>query len=155
NSTSPYTSLLSADGSTLMAGSAGSLLTSAGTWTLGTISNPNGNLILLNGQSVLGGYAVELEVANKGDLYADNAQGQWWEWNGSGWTSSTNPSSTPPASPPPPPPALSADGSTLFSGGSGSLATGAGTWTFDTTTANGGHLILLNGQSAAGGAASE
>src|SRR5204863_9317210 len=81
---------VSPDGSILMAGSAGNLVTSAGTWTFGTTTTPYGNLILLNGQSAAGGSAVELEVANQGHLYADNSQGQWWAWNGSGWTSTTN-----------------------------------------------------------------
>src|SRR5205814_8345838 len=77
-----------------MAGSAGSLVTSAGTWTFDTTSNGYGNPILLNGQSASGGSAVELEVASGGNLYADNAQGQWWKWNGSGWTGSANPSTS-------------------------------------------------------------
>jgi hypothetical protein len=38
-----------------------------------------------------GGWGTELEVANSGNLYADNTQGQWWEWNGSGWGGATNP----------------------------------------------------------------
>jgi hypothetical protein len=67
-------------------------MTNAGTWSFSTTTNSSGNLILLNGQSAAGGSATELEVANGGNLYADNAQGQWWEWNGSGWASSTNPS---------------------------------------------------------------
>jgi hypothetical protein len=52
------------------------LVTSAGTWTFSTSSNSSGNLILLNGQAVAGGAAVELEAANQGNLYAMNAQGQ-------------------------------------------------------------------------------
>jgi hypothetical protein len=55
-------------------------------------------VILLNGQSAGGGSAVELEVANSGQMYA-NALGQWWEWNGSGWPSSTNPSAGPVTTP--------------------------------------------------------
>ena len=79
-----------------MAGSTGtlantSLVTTAGTWTFSTTTNAYGNLILVNGQSAANGSAVELEVANGGHLYADNSQGQWWAWNGAGWTSSTNP----------------------------------------------------------------
>ena len=77
-----------------MAGSAGNLITSAGTWTFGTTTTPYGNLILVNGQSAAGGSAVELEVANQGHLYADNSQGQWWQWNGSGWGASAAPSTT-------------------------------------------------------------
>jgi hypothetical protein len=74
-----------------MAGSGGSLLTGAGTWTFSTATAGGGNVILLNGQPAAGGSATELEVANQGNLYADNLQGQWWQWYGSGWSSSTNP----------------------------------------------------------------
>src|SRR5437016_10089481 len=119
------------------------MVTSAGTWTFDSTTANGGHLILLNGQSAAGGAAEELEVANGGNLFADNSYGQWWEWNGSDWTSSANPL---PSSPPPPSSSVSPDGSTLFSGGSGSLVTSAGTWTFGSITANGGHLILLNGQ---------
>src|SRR5205085_280322 len=129
------------DGSTLFSGGSGSLVTSAGTWTFGSTTANGGHLILLNGQSAIGRAAGELEVANGGNLFADNSYGQLWEWNGSSWTSSTDPLVSSAA------PSLSADGSTFFPGGSGSLLTSAGTWTFDSTTANGGHLILLNGQS--------
>src|SRR5205823_4139283 len=97
-----------------------------------------GNLILLNGQWVNGGSAVELEVAHGGNLYADNSLG-WWEWNGSGWISSPNPTSSSP------------DGSTLMAGSTGSLVTNAGTWTFSPTTNAYGNLILLNGQWVNGG----
>jgi hypothetical protein len=41
--------------------------------------------------------------------------------------------------------ANSPDGATLVPGGSGSLVTGAGTWTFSTVTGGGGNDILLNG----------
>src|SRR5882762_9950022 len=146
-------SSVSPDGSIIMAGTAGSLVTSAGTWTFANTTANGGNLILLNGQSAAGGAAVKLEVASGGNLFADNSYGQWWEWNGSSWTSSANP--LPSLPPPPPPSTLSADGSTLMAGAGGSLVTSAGTWTFDNTTANGGQLILLNGKSAANGAAVE
>jgi hypothetical protein len=154
----PIHRAFSADGSTLAAEKA---RWARNGWTFANTTANGGKLILLSGQSAANGAAVELEVANGGNLYADNSYGQWWEWNGSGWISSTNPlpSSSPPppppAPPPPPPSSISPDGSTLFPGGSGSLMTGAGTWTFANTTANGGKLILLNGQSAANGAAVE
>src|SRR5690349_10503596 len=69
-------STLSTDGSVLLAGSSGSLITSAGTWKFNTTTNAYGSLILLNGASAAGGSATELEVANKGQLYARNAQGK-------------------------------------------------------------------------------
>src|SRR5882762_2834615 len=84
-------SSVSPDGSIIMAGTAGSLVTRAGNWTFADTTANGGNLILLNGQSAAGGAAVELEVASDGNLFADNSYGQWWEWNGSSWTSSTNP----------------------------------------------------------------
>ena len=49
---------------------------------------------LLNGQSAAGGLANELEVAQGGNLFADNALGQWYQWNGSNWSTSGNPNST-------------------------------------------------------------
>src|SRR5207253_10425569 len=100
------TPTVSRDGSILMAGSNGNLVTSAGTWTFSASTTPYGNLILLNGQSAASGSAVELEVANQGHLYADNSQGQWWAWNGSGWSSS--------GSPTPSSPTVSPDGSILM-----------------------------------------
>src|SRR5207253_6466996 len=85
------TPTVSRDGSTLMAGSNGNLVTSAGTWTFSPSTTPYGNLILLNGQSAGSGSAVELEVDNQGHLYADNSQGQWYQWNGSSWAGTTDP----------------------------------------------------------------
>jgi hypothetical protein len=116
-------------------------VTSAGTWTFSAAGNFYGNLILLNGQPAASGSAVELEVANGGHLYADNSQGQWWVWNGSGWNVSAAPQ------------ALSPDGSILTVGQSGNLETNAGAWAFDNTANAYGNLILLNGHSAAGGSA--
>src|SRR6476659_8423647 len=82
---------ISPDGSTLAISSTGNLITSAGTWTFGTTTTAYGNVILVNGQSAAGGSAIELEVANQGHLYADNSQGQWWQWNGSGWAGAADP----------------------------------------------------------------
>jgi Ni,Fe-hydrogenase III small subunit len=48
---------------------------------------------------------------------------------------------------------LSVNGSLLKVGSTAKLVTSAGTWTFSKTTATGGAQILLNGKSAAGGAA--
>jgi hypothetical protein len=144
NLASPYTGSFSANGSTLMAGGSGSLVTSAGTWTFSAATGTGGNLILLNGQSIVAAYGAELEVANSGNLYADTSQGQWSEWTGSGWTTTTNPSN------PPPPPAssLSPDGSILKEGGTGTLVSTAGTWTFNTPI-SGGYAADLNGRQVA------
>ena len=86
---------ISSDGSTLAAGGTGNLITSAGTWTFGQVYQSPDYYIQLNGQTPsTAGAGVEMEVANHGNLYVDNSQGQWWEWNGSGWSSSGNPNST-------------------------------------------------------------
>jgi hypothetical protein len=79
-----------------MAGASGSLVTSAGTWTFSTATAVGGNLILLNGQPVGGGSAVEMEVAKGGNLFVRNAQAQWYEWVGSSWTPSADPTPAPP-----------------------------------------------------------
>src|SRR5437588_677589 len=92
------TSESSPDGTMLMPGSAGSLVTSAGTWTFGTVTNSFGNAILLNGQTTPIGWGTEIEVANGNQLYADNSSG-WYQWTGSGWSGTSNPT---PASPSPP-----------------------------------------------------
>src|SRR4051794_38202498 len=137
-----------------MAGSGGSLVTSVGTWTFSAATGSGGNLILLNGQSAAGGSAVELEVANQGNLYADNTGGQWWRWNGSRWTGSLNPSSSPSPSPSPSP-SVSPDGSILMAGTGAIHEAIPSSWTFSAATGSGGNLILLNDQSAANGSAVE
>ena len=91
---------------------------------------------------------MELEVDNGGNLYADNAQGQWWQWTSSGWNSATNPNGSTP-------PGISPDGTTLTPGQSGNLVTSAGTWTFGTATDSYGNAILLNGASAGNGYSQE
>src|SRR5262249_39989804 len=53
---SPPSPTMSPDGSTLTAGSTGSLATSAGTWTFGSNTGPVGNQILLNGRPAGTGY---------------------------------------------------------------------------------------------------
>lgn len=83
---------ISPDGSVIFAGSGGSIVTTAGTWTFGTGTSSFGNQILLNGQPAGNGYATELEI-NQGQVYADNAASQWWSWTGLGWASASNPTS--------------------------------------------------------------
>jgi Ni,Fe-hydrogenase III small subunit len=80
---------LSPNGSILLAGTGGTLVTNAGTWTFGTVAT-GGYVILLNGSPAAGASATELVIAN-GNVYAESAQGRWSEWNGSGWTSSAAP----------------------------------------------------------------
>jgi len=85
----PATNGFSADGATLLGGSGGTLVTSDGTWTLGTATGSGNYFILLNGQVAGGGAAAELLIAN-GHLYADTVNGESYEWGGSSWTSSSN-----------------------------------------------------------------
>src|SRR5579863_1187596 len=139
--TNPTPPTPSADGSILMDGGAGSLVTSAGTWTFNTAVS-GGYAAELNGHEVATNPpTLELEVANQGQLYANNSDGSWWLWNGAGWAPATNP--TAPTSPTP-----SADGSILMDGGAGSLVTSAGTWTFNTAV-SGGYAAELNGHEVA------
>lgn len=135
---------VSSCGSTLIAPSSGSLTTSAGTWTFGGAANGSNYTILLNGQPAAGGVATQLEVANGGQLYALNNAG-WFVYNGTGWTQV---SGSPPA-------CTSACGSTLIAPSSGSLVTNAGTWTFGSAANGSNYTILLNGQPASGGVATE
>src|SRR6202011_4448879 len=101
-------------------------------WTFGTATNAYGKAILLNGQTTPVGWGTEMEVANGNQLYADNSGG-WYQWTGSGWSGTSDPtpvtaSPPPPSSPPPPPPSsLSPDGTILLPGSGGSLVTSAGT----------------------------
>src|SRR5216683_1893851 len=138
----------SADGSTLIPATSGSLATSDGTWTFGTGTAGGGNVILLNGHPATNGAAAQLLVES-GHVFADNAQGNWYEWTNSNWSTTTDPTAHPSTGSS----GLSADGSTLIPGTSGSLATSDGTWTFGTGTAGGGNVILLNGHPATNGAA--
>src|SRR5262249_5642115 len=86
------TTQTSPDGTTLLAGSGGSVVTGDGVWSFGASSaGAPGFAILLNGLSAAGGAAVSLEVAQDGHLFADNAQGQWYEWFGTGWGAVTHP----------------------------------------------------------------
>lgn len=76
----------SPDGSILLPGTTGNLVTSHGTWTLGAQVRANGARtdyqILLNGASV-SGYGDELAVAGGGKLYARNTFDRWYQYIGS------------------------------------------------------------------------
>jgi hypothetical protein len=81
------------DGTILMAGSSGSLNSSAGTWTFGLASGSD-YLVLLNGVAppgAAGSAGAELEVANGGQVYMKTSAGQWFLWGGYGWGASTDP----------------------------------------------------------------
>jgi len=67
-----------------------SLLNSSGKWTYDTaVASPNNNFILLNGARAGGGYGALL-LLYKGQIYAYNSVGSWWQWNGSGWNGVTH-----------------------------------------------------------------
>jgi hypothetical protein len=76
---------ISPDGSTITAGSGGSLTTSAGVWTFSTTPASGGYQILLNGTPGGGGSALELEVSNGGNMYALNKLNIWYAWKGTSW----------------------------------------------------------------------
>jgi hypothetical protein len=84
---------LSPDGSTITAPTTGSLTTTAGTWTFGSVAS-GGYQILLNGSNTAaaGGSAIKLQVANGGKMYALNNAGTWYIWN-NGWSVTTDPNS--------------------------------------------------------------
>jgi hypothetical protein len=89
--TTTTTTTISSDGSLLRSGSTSNIKTSAGTWTISATTGAGGYQILLNGKSASGGSAVMLEVASKGELYAYNSLGVWYEWLNQGWTQTGNP----------------------------------------------------------------
>jgi hypothetical protein len=76
---------ISADGSKITPVSGGSLTTTAGVWTFGTIVGAGGNIILLNGKQAASGESTELYVLNGGNLYAFNSFSNWFQWVGTGW----------------------------------------------------------------------
>ncbi len=125
---------ISPDG-TIISNGTGSLTTTAGAWTFGS-SIAGGWNILLNGNSAQGGGGSKMEVNNGGKLYALGTNNNWYVWTGT-WVPS-NPNGNDNISP---------DG-TAISGGSGSLITSLGTWTFGTFRGSGNWDLLLNGNSA-------
>jgi len=84
---SPCNSLpYSADGSNLTTPGTGTLVTAAGTWSLGTTMCYGSYQTLLNGGQAGGGCGRELLVANDGNMYTLDANGTWWESINGGWT---------------------------------------------------------------------
>lgn len=105
--TPPAATPLSADGSTLVAGVAGTLVTADGTWTFGATQASGGSSILLNGQGT-SGYAAIL-VVEQAKMFALTLQNTWWAWDGGGWSQTTDPTggtvvlpNQSPSAPPPP-----------------------------------------------------
>ena len=125
----------SPDGSTISGGS-GSLQSSDGTWSFGAAESayPGNWDILLNGQTV--GIGSKIEVANGGHVYGLGTNNRWFIWQNGSWVATTNPN-----------PSFSPDGS-IISGGSGSLQSSDGIWSFGIAESAypGNWDILLNGQ---------
>jgi hypothetical protein len=76
----------SRDGSTLTTPGAGSLTTAAGTFALDTATCFGAPSLLLNGKAT-GGCGKILLVHQDGQVFTADVNGNWWKWNGSGWTS--------------------------------------------------------------------
>ena len=76
----------SADGSNLTTPGTGTLVTADGTWSLGITMCWGAYQILLNGAPATDGCGKELLVANRGSMYALDANGNWWAWVNGGWT---------------------------------------------------------------------
>jgi beta-glucanase (GH16 family) len=130
----------SPNGSIITPGQGGSLTTSEGTWTFGSKATDGVNSYTqLNGNA--DGWAVKLEIAN-GNLYAFNqVDGHWWLRQNGSWGDA---GTTDPLGSPSPVP----NGSTLYPGQGGSLATSEGTWTFGGLSWDGiDSYTLLNGSS--------
>lgn len=138
------------DGASLTSGTSADLVTSDGSWSFGAATTTQGgHAILLNGQLAANGYATELVIDASGHLFAEAADTTVWAWTGTAWQQTAAPSAVSAGS-------LSAAGSSLTPGSSADLVNSDGTWSFGAaTTAQGGHAILLDGQLAANGYATE
>jgi hypothetical protein len=87
---------ISPDGSIINAPTSSTLTTIAGTWSFGASGVPGGSVILLNSnQAAPGAAGVTMEVANGGQLYVLNNNGQWFVWQG--YFVSTSAPTPPPA----------------------------------------------------------
>jgi len=77
----------SSSGSSITPTGGGSLIDVAGaTWTFGTNTGNGGTGIFRNGAAAASGQGVKLEVDVNGVIWTQNAQNNWYMWNGSGWT---------------------------------------------------------------------
>jgi hypothetical protein len=74
----------SRDGTMLTAPGA-SIVTAAGTFSLDTATCFGANSLLLNGKAT-GGCGKILLVHQDGQVFTADVNGNWWKWNGSGWT---------------------------------------------------------------------
>jgi Collagen triple helix repeat (20 copies) len=97
---SPY----SPDGTSLSAPTTGTIVDPSGTWSFGATENTGtctaGYPVLLNGVQQDGGIACGAKylVANDGQLYMQNSQNNWYQWNPSAnppWFTNLNTTTTP------------------------------------------------------------
>jgi hypothetical protein len=124
---------------------AGTIYDKAGrAWSLGAVSptTPGNQQILLNGASAYGGYGADLAIDSTGTAWHMNTYGNWYSFNGSGWTGQ---SSTPNFAVP------SSAGLAITPASSGSVTDGAGNvWSFAPAVASGNNEVLINGFAAFG-----
>lgn len=147
----PAPPALSPGGTSIKAGTAGTMITTQGTWVFSSNTNASGSLLLLNGQS-MNAYGVLFTLTNTGQLLLTDAANNVYQWQNGVWstltTSNTGSASANPASAA----ALSAAGSKITPTSGGSLVTSAGTWTFGNSNDGvGNYQVLLNGSAASAG----
>lgn len=85
---------ISPDGTILLPGASGNLVTIAGTWTFGAaVDTKGGSQVLLGNAPPLlpPWYGKQMEVAHGGALYLQGDSGSWYTWNGSAFVSSVAP----------------------------------------------------------------
>ena len=91
NLVTPFANAPSPDGSILIPGQAGTLMTNDGIWRFNSTVTPTGNLIMVNNHAAQEGAGTELEVANGGQMFVLNNAGQWFAWTGTSWAVSSGP----------------------------------------------------------------
>jgi hypothetical protein len=124
---------------------AGTIYDKAGrAWSLGAASTgtPGNQQILLNGASAYGGYGADLAIDSTGIAWHMNTFGNWYSFNGSGWTGQ---SGTPNFAVPSP------AGLAITPNAGGNVTDGAGNvWSFAPAVASGNNEVLINGFAAFG-----
>jgi hypothetical protein len=119
------------NGTIVSGGLSGSLITSEGTWTLGSTQNSNGDWpTLLNGSA--NGAAIQMQLAGNGNLYAyAKVSGHWYFRQNATWVDVG---------------AISPDELVVYGGLPAVLTTSEGTWNFGTPQmSNGDWPTQLNG----------
>ncbi len=142
----------SSNGQIFLQALSGALSTGSGTiydkagraWSLGAenTSVPGNQQILLNGVQAYGGSGADIVIDSTGTAWHMNTYGNWYSYNGSGWTGQpTTPNFAVP----------SPAGLPITPSASTSLTDGAGNvWSFSPATASGNNEVLINGSPAFG-----